>query len=258
LSHKQNAQTNQNGMQIPTGTSQLMPQKNIQLNHIRSNQFTLPQDTRFSRSMNPMIDTVNDQAIFVTYDQSKQSTDVTINSAENHISNSEKFDGRDNNLMGLIHNQVTKPNTEQNNLLDNKLIQLTNNERGNSHNICTNRYRDNDGVCKYINKTTDTKVNSTKDESHKIKEFLPKNQNILPIINEFNNISRNYSIHRENSKFANHDQNTIPYIRQHKSVDHEPSQSKDDMNVFKTSTDFKVTNTEIQNIAPVSIHTPSE
>jgi len=258
LSHKQNAQTNQNELQIPTGTSQLMPQKNIQLNHIRSNQFTLPQNTRFSRSMSQLIDTVNDQAIYVTYDQSKQSTDVSINSAQNHISNSSKFNGRDNNLMHLIHNQVTKPNTEQNNLLDNKLIQPTINERGNSRNVCTNRHRDNGKVCKYESKATDTKVNSTKDESHQIKEFLPKNQNILPVINEFNNISGNHSIRRENSKFANHDQNTILYIGQNKTVDHETSQSKDDMDVFKTSIDFKVTNTEIQNIAPVTMHTPSE
>lgn len=205
LSHKQNAQTNQNEMQIPTGTNQLMPQKNIQFNHIRSNQFTLPQNTRFSRSMSQLIDTVNDQAIYVTYDQSKQSTDVTINSAENHSSNSSKLNGTDTNFMRLIHNQVTKQNAEQNNLFDNKLSQPKINESGNSHKICTNRLRDNDEVCKYESKATDTKVNSTKDESHQIKGFLPKNQNTLPVINKFNNISGNHSIHRENSKFANHD-----------------------------------------------------
>jgi len=258
LSHKQNAQTNQNEMQIPTGTSQLMPQKNIQFNHIRSNQLTLPQNTRFSRSMSQLVDTVNDQAIYVTYDQSKQSTDVTINCAENHISNSSKCNGTDNNFMHLIHNKVTKQNAEHNNLFYNKLIQPTINERGNSRNICTNPHRDSDEVCKYESKATDTKVNSTKDESHQIKGFLPKNHNTLLVINEFNNTSGNHSIHRENSKFANHDKNTILYATQNKSVDHEPSQSKDDMNTFKTATDFNVTITEIKNIAPVSMHTPSE
>lgn len=246
LSHKQNAQTNQNEIQIPTGTNQLMPQKNIQ--------FILPHNTRFSRSMSQLIDTVNDQAIYVTYDQSKQPTDLTINSAEKHISNSSKFNGTNNNFMHLIHNQVTKQNTEQNNQFDNKLIQPTINERGNSHNICTNQHRDNDNVCKYRSKATDTKVNSTKDESYQIKGFLPKNHKILPVINEFNNISGNHSTHRENSKFANRNKNTT----QNKTVDNEPSQSKDDMNIFKTSTDFSVTNTEIQNIAPVSMHAASE
>lgn len=246
LSHKQNAQTNQNEMQIPIGTSQLMPQKNIQFNHTRSNQFTLPQNTRFSRSTSQLVDTVNDQAIYVTYDQSKQSKDVTINSAENHISNSSKFNGTDNNFMQLIHNQVTKQNAEQNNLVDNKLIQPTINERGNSRNICTNPHRDSDEVCKYESKATDTKVNSTKDESHQIQGFLPKNHNTLPVINEFNNISGNHSIHRENSKFANHDKNTILYTTQNKSIDHEPSQSKDDMNIFRTATDFNVSVTELK------------
>ena len=258
LSHKQNAQTNQNEIQIPTGTNQLMPQKNIQFNHIRNNQFTRPQNTRFSRSMSQLIDTVNDEAIYVTYDQSKQPNDVTINSAEKHISNSSKFSGTDNNFTHVIHNQVTKQNREQNNQFDNKLIQPTINEMGNSHNICINQHRDNDKVCKYKGKATDTKVNSTKDESHQIKGFLPKNHNILPVINEFNNISANHSIQRESSKFANRDKNTILYTTQNKTVDNEPSQSKDDMNVFKTSRDFNVTNTEIQNIAPVSMHTPSE
>lgn len=250
LSHKQDAQTNQNEMQIPTGTSQLTPQKKNQLNHIRSNQFTLPQNIRFSRSMSQLIDTVKDQAFYVTYDQSKQSTDVTTNSAENHISNSSKFSGRDNNFGYLIHNQVMKQDIEQNDQFD-KLIQPTINERRNSRNICTNQHRDNDKVCKYKRK-------ATKNESHQIKGFLPKDHNILPVINEFNNISDNHSIHRENSKFANHDKNTILYTTQNKTVDHEPSQIKDDMNVFKTSTDFNVTISEIQNIAPVSMHTPSE
>ena len=258
LSHKQNAQTNQNEMQIPTGINQLMPQKNIQFNHIRSNQFALPQNTRFSRSINQLINTVNDKAIYVTYDQSKQPTDVTIISAENHISNSSKFNGTDNNLTNLKHNHIAKQNTEQNNQSDNKLIQSTINERGNSHNICTNQHRDNDKVCTYKSKATDTKVNSTNDEPHQIKGFLPKNQDILPVINEFNNISGNHSIHRENSKFANHNKNTIPYTTHNKTVDHELSQSKDDMNIFKTSPDFNVTNTEIQNIASVSMNTPSE
>jgi hypothetical protein len=258
LSQKQNAQTNQNEVQSHTQNNQLMPQKNSHVNHIRSNQITLPKNTRFSRSMSQLIDTVNDQAIYVTHDQSKQPTDVIINSAENHISNSSKFNGTENNLMQLIHSQVTNQKTEQNSQSDNKLIQPTINERGNSPNICTNQLSDNDKVCKHKSKATDLAVNSTKDQSHQMKGFLPENHNMLPVINEFNNITSNHSIHRENNKFANHNKNIFPYTTQNKTVDHGPSQSKDQMYVFITSTDFNVTNNEIQNTAPVSMHTPLE
>lgn len=242
LAQKQNAQTNQNEMVIHTGNNQLMPQKNGQFNHIRSNQITLPQNTRFSRSMSQLTDTGNDQAIYVTYNQSKQPTDVIINSAENHISNSSKFNGTENNLMHLIHSQVTNQKTEQNSQSDNKLIQPMINEMGKSPSISANQLSDNHDSCKYKSKATYLAVNSTKDQSHQMKEFLPANHNMLPVINDFNNISSSHPIHRENSRFANHDKNVFPYTTQNKTVDHEPSQNKDEMTVFKTSTDFHVTN----------------
>lgn len=224
MSHRQNAQTNENQIQGHTGSNLLVPQKNSQFNHIISNQFTLPQDTRFSRSMSQLANTVNDQATHVTYNESNKPTDVIINYAEDYISNSSKVNGTENNLMQSIHNQLTNQKTQQINQLGNKLNQPTTNAVGNSYNTCTNQLSGNVTFCEYKSKVTDPAVNRTKHQAHKIEMFLPDNHTMLPVINEFNNTPSNRSVHRENSKFDNHKKNMFPYATQNKTVTHETSQ----------------------------------
>jgi hypothetical protein len=67
--------------------------------------------------------TTNSQATEQNNDQPRIPTDVIITSASNHLSDASKSNEIENNVMHLIHDQVTDQKTDQTNQDVSKLIQ---------------------------------------------------------------------------------------------------------------------------------------
>jgi hypothetical protein len=238
---QQNVQINPLATQpIHPASTQFIQQENDQLRQSvnRFHSFIHPQYTQFSQPMGHLIHTANSQATDQKNDQPRIPIDVIINSASNHFSDTGKSNKIENNLMHLIHNQVIDQKTDQTNQYVNKLIHPPIKEMDDYQKISsqasTYQLSDNKKSQEYQNRANNLALNIISDQSSLLKDVPPEKKIMLPVINKFNNILGNQTTYRENSKFTNNNKYLFPHITENKTIDHEPSQNKDEINVIKT------------------------
>ncbi|PNF20876.1 hypothetical protein B7P43_G11173 [Cryptotermes secundus] len=115
---------------------------------------------------------------------------------------------------------------------------------------------DNDKFQEYQNMASNLALNIISDQSSLLNDVPSEKKIMFPVINKFNNILGNQTTYRENSKFTNNNKYLFPNITENKTINNEPSENKDEINVMKTSTKFNMTKILVRNTAPVYIHKP--